>query len=643
MATAGASVGRLASTGCSAPYQNRLAELRRRPPRSRRSPPGPEPRPAARRGRAQYYLSANVVKASEDKTFPGAIVASHRVALGAGGVGRRPEQHLLRLLPRGVLPATSTRRSPGCSPTATWPPRATPTRFLLLRQQQPDGSMPRNSLVNGKTAPDSFNIQLDEVAYPILMALQSGLGGDPQLWPHIRARRELPDQPRPVGRPGALGGAERLLAVDHRRRDRRAGRGRRHRQSTRRRGRRPGSGLPRPTSTSATSRAGRSPPTARCPTSRTSSGFPRPVTRTRRSVTTSATAARRSTSGRSSTPASSSWSGSVSCPPTTPTCSNSLPVVDKTIKVQTASGPGWLRYNGDGYGDCSAPTSGGCTTLGCAVGTQSDKGTGHTWPVLSGRARRVRHRHRRQPHRGLCSPVRSTRMSSGVGLVPEQIWDAPDLAASAYGTDPTTASIGFANGKPDGSAAPLTWGAASQVRLVADLTAGQVLETAERDRRIATFGTPSAPPRSPSPRPPTSPRPPAPSTSRARRHPARRSTSPTSAPISTAPRRTPRHRSGASGAFTVPATLVNGNNVLVVTSTAPERRHRPDGSHGRAATSSTEQLIYRPHRPDRRRQRPGKLRLPEGGRLPRRRVRPDRLPDLRHRRHGDVPGADRAT
>ncbi len=40
------------------------------------------------------------------------------------------------------------------------------TLFLFERQQLPDGSMPRNSLVNGKTAPDSFGTQLDEVALP---------------------------------------------------------------------------------------------------------------------------------------------------------------------------------------------------------------------------------------------------------------------------------------------------------------------------------------------------------------------------------------------------------------------------------------------------------------------------------------------
>ncbi len=32
----------------------------------------------------------------------------------------------------------------------------------------------------------------------------------------------------------------------------------------------------------------------------------------------------------------------------------SLPVVDATIGANTPSGPGWHRYNGDGYGDRSS-------------------------------------------------------------------------------------------------------------------------------------------------------------------------------------------------------------------------------------------------------------------------------------------------
>jgi glucoamylase len=51
------------------------------------------------------------------------------------------------------------------------------TRFMFERRQLPDGSMPRNSLPNGKAAPDSFNTQLDECSYPIVMALAVGLTG----------------------------------------------------------------------------------------------------------------------------------------------------------------------------------------------------------------------------------------------------------------------------------------------------------------------------------------------------------------------------------------------------------------------------------------------------------------------------------
>ena len=43
------------------------------------------------------------------------------------------------------------------------------TRFLFEDQQQADGSMPRNSLENGKVAPDTGGIELDETSYPILM------------------------------------------------------------------------------------------------------------------------------------------------------------------------------------------------------------------------------------------------------------------------------------------------------------------------------------------------------------------------------------------------------------------------------------------------------------------------------------------
>src|SRR5206468_5987573 len=59
--------------------------------------------------------------------------------------------------------------------------------FLLERQQLPSGELPRNSLVNGRAAPDTGGDRLDESSYPILMALQSGLDHDAALYrDHIR-------------------------------------------------------------------------------------------------------------------------------------------------------------------------------------------------------------------------------------------------------------------------------------------------------------------------------------------------------------------------------------------------------------------------------------------------------------------------
>ena len=67
--------------------------------------------------------------------------------------------------------------------------------------------------------------------------------------------------------------------------------------------------------------------------------------------------------------------------------------------------------------------------------------------------------------------------ASGIGLIPEQAWENPDLAASPFGTEPPEcASIGFQNGKAAGSASPLTWSAAQFVRLSANIRAGRVTE-----------------------------------------------------------------------------------------------------------------------------------------------------------------------
>src|ERR1019366_4117034 len=185
-------------------------------------------RPAARAGLDRYYyLSANVLKASEDKTYPGAIVASLASPWGQSvpaGVTSGGEPSYFgsyrEVFARDLYEAFTGLMADGDVATA----RAA-ALFLLDRQQLPDGAMPRNSLLNGKAAPDTGGTQLDEAAYPILMAYLSGLGGDATLWQdHIRPAADFLVAHRPPGGVEPWEKQARLLAVHDRGRDRRADR-----------------------------------------------------------------------------------------------------------------------------------------------------------------------------------------------------------------------------------------------------------------------------------------------------------------------------------------------------------------------------------------------------------------------------------
>ena len=213
---------------------------------------------------------------------------------------------------------------------------------------------------------------------------------------------------------------------------------------------------------------------------RTSSGSPRTATRARRSTTASATAASPPTSAPSSTAASRSWSASASCPRTTPTCRTRSTVLDQQLGTTTPTGTGYYRYgtstagSEDGYGDCYTPDPTDCPRDGQPWPT-TDTGSGHLWPVLSGE------RAESALATGDTALARTQLgfmlgSASGVGLVPEQAWEDPDLAASPYGSDPTTASIGFRDGHAAGSAAPLTWAQAQELRLMVNLSTGRIVD-----------------------------------------------------------------------------------------------------------------------------------------------------------------------
>ncbi len=433
--------------------------------------------------RRRYYLSANVLKASEDKTFPGAIVASlaspwgQAVPAGTAVNGKPVYFGSYReVFSRDLYEAFTGLLTDGDIATA----RAA-TLFLFDHQQLANGQLPRNSLINGAAAPDTGGTQLDETAYPILMALQSGLTGDTALWQqHIRPAADFL-----VSR-GPSFGSERweeqsgyspsTIAAEI-------------------------AGL-----TAASVIAAAHGDTARAQLYQaTADDFQRSI-KTWDVTTTGQDATRyfirlSKTGDPNAAITYNLGNGGPTVdqrqvidggfqelvrlgelPVSDPDITASLGVLDKQISVTTPSGTGYYRYgtsasagSADGYGDCYQPSQTSCAVPGEPWPT-TDTGTGHLWPVLSGE--RAESDVASGNVTGASALVQAmAQFSSGVGLVPEQAWEDPDLAASPFGSDPATASIGFIDGKAAGSASPLTWAQAQELRLILDIGAGRTLET----------------------------------------------------------------------------------------------------------------------------------------------------------------------
>ena len=116
-----------------------------------------------------YWVSLMVLAASEDKTYRGAGIASPSMpwAWGLLTIGDPPvtsdAYHLV--WSRDLYQVGTALIAAGDRDGAE---RA--LDFLFERQQKPDGSFPQNSLVDG--TPRWTNLQLDEVALPIVLAWQ---------------------------------------------------------------------------------------------------------------------------------------------------------------------------------------------------------------------------------------------------------------------------------------------------------------------------------------------------------------------------------------------------------------------------------------------------------------------------------------
>ncbi len=136
--------------------------------------------------------------------------------------------------------------------------------------------------------------------------------------------------------------------------------------------------------------------------------------------------------------------------PGDPLIEDSLRVVDALLKVNTPFGPCWRRYNHDGYGqhrDGEAYTG---------------WGRGGAWPLLTGE----RAHYEFAAGRDVTPYLRAMeQLANHLNLLPEQIWDLPDLPSHF---------LYF--GRPSGSAMPLMWAHAEYVRLLRSLADGAVFD-----------------------------------------------------------------------------------------------------------------------------------------------------------------------
>lgn len=129
---------------------------------------------------------------------------------------------------------------------------------------------------------------------------------------------------------------------------------------------------------------------------------------------------------------------------------DSLRVIDAMLKVETPFGPAWRRYNNDGYGphDDGAPYQGW--------------GVGRAWPLLAGE----RAHYELAAGRDIRPLITALeKFATRSGMLPEQVWDKPDLP-SAF----------MFLGKTAGSAMPLMWAHAEYIKLLRSQRDGQVFD-----------------------------------------------------------------------------------------------------------------------------------------------------------------------
>lgn len=135
-----------------------------------------------------------------------------------------------------------------------------------------------------------------------------------------------------------------------------------------------------------------------------------------------------------------------------PRIRDTVKVIDAILRKETRTGPVWHRYNQDGYGehDDGSPFDG--------------TGVGRGWPLLAGERAHYEIAKGDFEEAERLLHVIEAQASPG-GLIPEQVWDAEDIPKS-----------GLHNGRPAGSAMPLVWAHAEYIKLARSIRERRVFD-----------------------------------------------------------------------------------------------------------------------------------------------------------------------
>jgi glucoamylase len=133
-----------------------------------------------------------------------------------------------------------------------------------------------------------------------------------------------------------------------------------------------------------------------------------------------------------------------------PLFENSLRVIDALLKVDTPHGPCWRRYNHDGYGQQRDG------------GPFESFGYGHAWPLLTGERGHYELACGRDANLYLSA---MERFATSTHLLPEQVWSLPDRPDRHMRL-----------GGPTGGAMPLCWAHAEYIKLTRSIRDGRAFD-----------------------------------------------------------------------------------------------------------------------------------------------------------------------